>query len=157
VSVGIAQRLRSRIRETLTLRELRAGAARGGGARDARFRTAMSNQIEITFRGIERSEHVERFVRDWSAKLDQTYDRIERCTVIIDSPHQHHRNGRRFQVRIVLAIPGDDVVVSRDPGIDGAHEDVYVAVRDAFRAARRQLQDRVRQMRDVYGHASLPV
>ena len=31
--------------------------------------------------------------------------------------------------------------MSREPGLNHAHEDIYVAVRDAFAAARRQLED----------------
>jgi hypothetical protein len=114
----------------------------------------MLNPIEITFLGLERSEHVERFIQAWGNKLDHAFERIERCTVVIDSPHNHHRHGRRYHVRIVVGIPGDDIVVSRDPGLDGAHEDVYVAIRDAFRAARRQLQDRIRLMRESVASAA---
>ena len=106
----------------------------------------MQNPVEITFRGMEPSESVERFVRAWADKLDHVFERIERCEVVIEAPHRH-RHGQPFRVRIALAIPGPDIVVNRDPAADGPHEDVYVALRDAFRAARRQLEDRARVMR----------
>ena len=42
----------------------------------------------------------------------------------------------------VSAVPGgEDIVVSRDPGATGRHEDAHVTIRDAFDAAGRQLQD----------------
>ncbi len=51
-------------------------------------------------------------------------------------------------------MPGADVVVTRESPRDHAHEDPYVAVRDAFDAAIRQVEDRVRRRRgDVKLHA----
>lgn len=96
--------------------------------------------IEIKFQGLDPSPAVEAFARAWVAKLDRVYDRIGRCDVVIASPHRHHRHGRRYHVRVVLAVPGPDIVADASPADDGSHEDVYVAVRDAFRAARRQLE-----------------
>jgi cold shock CspA family protein len=63
-----------------------------------------------------------------------------------------------YHVRIDLTVPGDELVVSRDPGKDQAHEDVYVAIRDAFDAARRQLEDHARQQRlQVKTHEPTPL
>jgi len=90
---------------------------------------------------------IEDFVRRWVGKLETAYQRIERCDVVIDRPHQHHHQGQHTRVRVTLAVPGPDVVVSRDHALDGSHEDVYVAIRDAFRAARRQLEDHARRVR----------
>lgn len=92
------------------------------------------------------SPALEEFVRRWAAKLEHVYGRIERCHVLIERPHQHHRQGQRVHVRVTLAVPGPDIVVSHDSP-DGSHEDAYVAIRDAFRAARRRLEDHVRRQR----------
>lgn len=108
----------------------------------------MAFPIEIKFIGIEPSTALETFVRDWAGKLAHVSDTIERCAVVIDRPHRHHRHGRRYEVRIALAVPGPDIVVGDHGGLSGAHEDVFVAVRDAFRAARRCLDDRARIQRD---------
>ena len=109
--------------------------------------------IEVTFRDMESTPALEEFVRHWAVKLEHLYDRIERCHVVIEHPHQHHRQGQRVHVRVTLAVPGPDIVVSHDHALDGAHEDVYVAIRDAFQAARRQLEDHVRKLRqDVKTH-----
>jgi len=113
---------------------------------------------EITFRGFEPSESVEDKVRRWAEKLDTVYDRIQRCEVVIEAPHRHHRHGRQFHVRITLSLPGDRLVVSRDPGQNETHEDVYVAIRDAFQAARRRVEDWVRRRvhRAVQVHEASP-
>jgi ribosome-associated translation inhibitor RaiA len=113
----------------------------------------MSIPLTITFRDLEPSAAVEDFIRSWGSKLETVYDRIERCQVTIERPHQHHHQGQRYHVRVTVAVPGNDIEVSRDHSLDGAHEDLYVAVRDAFRAARRQLEDHARRLRaDIKVH-----
>lgn len=117
----------------------------------------MQMPVEISFRGMNVSEAVEAKVREWAARLDAVFDRIMRCEVVIEAPHRHQRQGRQFHVRIALTVPGREIVVSHDPGTDAAHEDVYVAVRDSFRAARRQLEDHVREVQGaVKAHEALP-
>lgn len=105
----------------------------------------MEMQMKIAFRGMQKSPAVESFVREWAAKLEAVYDRIERCDVVIEAPHLRHRRGNQYRVRIAMTVPGGQLVVSRDPGPDEAHQDVYVAVRDSFHTARRQLEDHVRR------------
>lgn len=62
--------------------------------------------------------------------------------MIIESRHRHHHQGNVYHVSIKLHLPGLDIEASHDPELNHAHEDVYVAMRDAFRAARRQLEAR---------------
>lgn len=88
------------------------------------------------------SSALEQFIRRWAAKLERTYERIDWGEIVIERPHQHHHQGQGIRVRVTLGVPGPDVVVSYEQPLDGSHEDAYVAVRDAFRAARRQLADR---------------
>jgi cold shock CspA family protein/ribosome-associated translation inhibitor RaiA len=105
----------------------------------------MQNPVDITFREIERSEAVEARIREWADKLDRVFDRIIRCEVVIDDPHRHHHKGHQYSVRVRLTVPGTEIVTSHSVGDDGAHEDLYVAVRDAFTATKRQLEDYVRK------------
>jgi ribosomal subunit interface protein len=116
----------------------------------------MAFPLNITFRDMERTPALDQFVQRWVSKLEQVYPRIERCDVLIERPHQHRHQGQRFHVRISLAVPGPDIVVSRDHAFDGAHEDLYVAIRDAFRAARRQLEDHARRQRQDVKTSALP-
>lgn len=97
--------------------------------------------VEITFRSMEPSPAVEDTVRTWVQRLAHSFKHILRCAVVIEQPHQHSHQGKTFQVHVYVTIPERTIAVTRDPGIDHAHEDVYVAISDAFRAARRILQD----------------
>jgi cold shock CspA family protein len=76
-----------------------------------------------------------------------------RCKVTIAAPHRHHAKGNIYHVSIDLHVPGKEILVNREPGNNHAHEDAYVAIRDAFSAAARQLQDYVRVRRgEVKAH-----
>lgn len=108
----------------------------------------MQLPVQITFRNVARSDAVEAKIRERAAKLDTYYDRITGCHVTVEAPHRHHHQGKLFQVGIDLILPGTEIVVNRAPQEDHAHEDVFVAVRDAFDAARRQLEDYARRQRD---------
>lgn len=92
-------------------------------------------RFEIAFKGMEASEAVEQRVRKEAEKLQQ--DHIQRCHVTIETPHRHQHKGIQYSVRIQIGVPGDEIIVSH--GGKDAHEDVYVAIRDAFLAADRQL------------------
>jgi ribosome-associated translation inhibitor RaiA len=75
----------------------------------------------------------------------------------VEAPHRHHHKGKLYSVRVDISVPGKDVVVDRAKPINQAHEDVYVAVRDAFDAAVRRLEDQTRKMRgSVKTHAGRP-
>ena len=107
----------------------------------------MSYPIQVTFHGLEPSPAIEARVRERAEKLAEFYDRIVSCRVVVEAPHHHHHKGRLYTVRIDLSVPGDEIVVNRNSDRDHSHEDVYVAIRDAFDAARRRLQDYVRRRR----------
>ncbi len=114
----------------------------------------MTTPIDITctYRSIDPSPAVESAVRSWVARLELCYDRIEHCSVVFEIPHRRHRQGKTFSVHVQLMVPGRTIAVSR--GVrDHSHENLYAALSDAFRAARRQLQDHVRiRRREVKTH-----
>lgn len=108
---------------------------------------------EITFRGVPRSDALEVDVRKRIEKLDRFFTHIMRCRVVVEASHRHHHKGNLYHVRVTLNVPGRELVVSRDPKKHQAHEDPYVAVRDAFNAAKRQLEDYARELRrDIKTH-----
>lgn len=116
----------------------------------------MKQPLQIVFRDIPPSDAVEADVRKKAAKLDQVYDRIMSCRVVIEWPHGHHNKGRLYHVVIDLTVPGEELVINRSAEKNHAHEDVYVAVRDAFNAARRKLQDFARRQRGKIKHHEPP-
>lgn len=107
----------------------------------------MQLPLQITFRDIPPSPAIESKIREKAAKLDEFYDRIIGCRVVVEAPHRRHHQGKIYHVRIDLTLPGGEVVVNRDPAEHHAYEDAYVAIRDAFDAAARQLEDYARRQR----------
>jgi ribosome-associated translation inhibitor RaiA len=107
----------------------------------------MSIPSSVHFHNMDRSPALEADVIDHVESLSHFYDRITDCQVTIDAPHRHHHKGRRYKVVIRISVPGDTLVVSHEDESNPAHDDCYVAVRDAFRSARRQLQDYARVRR----------
>lgn len=123
----------------------------------------MQLPVQITFRNMDSSDAVEAKVREEAEKLSEFYDSIMGCRVMVEIPHQHRRRGKRIHIRIDLTLPGGEIVVKHEPSLHGAvqqietekrrkeqeiaapHKDAYVAIRDAFKAARRQLQDYARK------------
>jgi cold shock CspA family protein/ribosome-associated translation inhibitor RaiA len=117
----------------------------------------MNLPLEITFRHMEGSLALEARIRKLAARLERFSSHIMRCHVIVEAPHQHHQQGNLFDVNIDITAPGAHFSIQRASPRDHSHEDPYVALRDAFRAARRKLQDYEREhRRAVKQHAGLP-
>ncbi|MCL4799134.1 MAG: HPF/RaiA family ribosome-associated protein [Burkholderiales bacterium] len=95
----------------------------------------MQTELQITVRDMEHSAALDERIRDKVKKLEQVYPRIQSCRVVLEAPHRHKQQGKQFTVRVDLTVPGREIVVNHDH-----HEDMYVALRDAFNAARRQLE-----------------
>ena len=111
----------------------------------------MQIPTKISFRNFGHSDAVEQRIHEKVAKLEKFYDRIVGCSVVVEAPHRHQTKGKLFHIHIVLTLPKSELVVNRDSHEDHGHEDVYVAIRDAFEAARRQLKRHVRQIRMHHG------
>ena len=117
----------------------------------------MQIPVQISYRGIDHSDAVEADLRERVGRLEQFHERITGCRVVVEAPHARHHKGKLYHVRIDLTVPGAEIVVGRDPALHHAHEDIYVAIRDAFDAARRQLEDHVRRARgDTKSHEVPP-
>ena len=117
----------------------------------------MKLPLEITFRNMDPSEAMEAKVRGEAEKLDTLYDQIMRCRIVVEADHKHHHKGNTYHVRVNLTVPGSELVADREPGQHHAHEDVFVAIRDAFNAVGRQLNTYVdRRRREVKTHEVPP-
>ena len=107
----------------------------------------MQQPLQVYFHNLEPSPAVEANVRKRAERLELFYDKLMSCRVTIEAPHKHHHQGNIYSVTIDVRIPGGEVVASRSSGEHHAHEDVYVAIRDAFDAIGRRLQDKVNKTR----------
>ena len=108
--------------------------------------------IRITFRHMDTSPAVEARVRELADKLTRVTDKIMDCHVTIEAPPAHHHKGSPYTVRIDLAGPGGHLTALKGHDSRPEHKDVYVALRDAFDAIRRQLDHTVQGIRD-HSHA----
>lgn len=115
----------------------------------------MQTAPQVMFRHLVPTRSIEARIQSEVADLEKFFDRIQSVRVVVEPTGEQHRTGNRYHVRIDLAVPGRTLVIGRDPGDDGAHEDLYVAIRDAFAAARRVLEDHAREARgDVKQHVT---
>jgi cold shock CspA family protein/ribosome-associated translation inhibitor RaiA len=117
----------------------------------------MEIPVRITFRDMESSPTVESQIRARVEELGRFHPRLTGCHVVVEAHHRHHRKGKLYHLAVHVVAPDGEVVVRRDPAEHHAHEDIHVAIRDAFDAVRRQLQDHVRFRRgDVKQHEVPP-
>jgi ribosomal subunit interface protein len=108
----------------------------------------MKIPLQITFRNFDHSDAIEADVRDKVAALERQFPRLISCRVVVERPHHRHTKGDHFHVSIDAAVPGFEVFANRNPPEHDAHEDVYVAIRDAFKAVTRELRHYVDKRRD---------
>lgn len=99
----------------------------------------MQVPLQISFHNVDHSDAVEERVRERAEKLEQFHHQIISCRVVIESPHKHQSQGTMYNVRVDVKIPGHEFIHKGDKG-DHAHEDAYVAVRDAFDSVERQVR-----------------
>jgi ribosome-associated translation inhibitor RaiA len=117
----------------------------------------MQTPVQIAFHGLDKSEALEGRIRGKVEKLEQYFDRITSCHVTVERHHRsktvENQKDQPFHVSIFLGVPGDELVVKRDPKDRDSlkdHQDVQVAVRDAFESMERQLKEYVkRRFRDA--------
>ncbi len=108
----------------------------------------MQIPLQITIRDMDRSDALDTAIHEHASKLEQFHSRITRCRVTVEQMRKHHQQGRHFAVKVDLRVPGKEIVATRDHD-----EDVYVALRDAFDSAKRQLEETARELRgDVKTH-----
>ena len=89
----------------------------------------------ITLRDIPHSVAIETHIQKKIQKLEQYHDRIARCDVVVEQCQKHKHQGKMYACRIDVTVPNDELNVNLVQ-----NEDVYVAIRDAFIAMRRQLK-----------------
>ena len=105
----------------------------------------MQIPLQIAFHQLPPSPALEYVIRQRAEELDALFGGIISCRVAVESPHRHHHQGQLYRVCIEIGVPGERIVVDRSPDEHAAHADAHLAVRDAFRAARRRLEEHVRR------------
>ncbi len=131
--------------------------------------------VQVTFRNVASTPEVEEKIRVLARKLERFYSPITSCRVLVEAPARHRKKGFPFHVRIDLTVPEGEIVVKREPTLHAREQTMAeerlrkqmetqpelkhleVAVREAFHAARRRLEDHARRRRaDVKTHEPVP-
>lgn len=104
---------------------------------------------QIHFHNLNSSESLAQAIHDRTEKLTRLSANIIRCDVTVEVPHRHHKKGWKYRVSVHATTPAGEICVTSE------HEDVYLAVRDVFDVARRQLRHQLSKRRgDVKRHAA---
>lgn len=109
----------------------------------------LEHPVQITCRGLDSSEALEQAVRARAQKLETYYDKIQSCRVVLEAPVRRHQQGNPYHVRIRLTVPGEEIVVSREPADHDQQTDLYALINDAFGDAGRRLEQYVERRRRV--------
>ena len=110
----------------------------------------MQTPLQISLHGIEPSDALYAAIHEKAQKLERYYSRITSCRVVLELAGRHKHLGKQFAARIDLTVPGREIAATRQHD-----EDPQIALRDAFDAVRRQLEDYAREQRgDVKQHAA---
>jgi cold shock CspA family protein len=122
----------------------------------------MQTPVEIDFHGLTANEQLRACVMKNISTLEQRFGRITACRVVIKAPSERHRTGGACEVAIKLSLPqGRQVDIARSEKgeqTDDRLADPVVAIKTAFKRARRRLQDQARRMRgQVKSHDGPPV
>lgn len=100
----------------------------------------MISDTQVVFRNIDHSPAVEEAVYKRLEKLERYCDEIQSLRVILEAPHNNHHKGKVYHVGVEAMVPNHDIVVTHDQHDKHSHEDIYVAIRDAFNAVERRLK-----------------
>lgn len=119
----------------------------------------METPAEIDFQGMSGSPKIKDDIAQHIAELEDRFGRVTACRVVLKAPSGRHQTGGLYEVNIRLALPdGREVNVADTPHADERHSDLAFALNDAFKRARRRLQDHARRLRgDVKHHEGQPI
>lgn len=114
----------------------------------------MKVPLEITYRDVDKTDAIESLVHEKVAKLEEVCNYISSCHIAIEKIHDRPRSGSPYRVRIDMTVPpGHELVAERNPGESAQYDPLDAVIRDAFNAARRQLQElNQRQRKRVKTH-----
>ncbi|MBT3531905.1 MAG: ribosome-associated translation inhibitor RaiA [Gammaproteobacteria bacterium] len=100
----------------------------------------MTNAFQVLFHNIDQTDALTEAVQKRINKLERYCDQIITGRVVLDSPHNNHHKGRVYSVTLEIHTSEKEVRVNQDQHDNHAHEDLYIAIRDAFNVAERQLK-----------------
>ena len=108
----------------------------------------MQLPLDISYRGVEKSDQLDALIRDKASRLDRFCDHISRCDVVVEQPNHAQHSGNPFRVRIDVTVPpGHELVADERQNAHEMHEPLSKVINDAFKAMERQLKTLVEKQR----------
>ena len=108
----------------------------------------MHTPLRITFQNTPSSAAIRQLIEEQVEHLEQFFGRMTACHIVFKIPDGNHRSSGLYEVTVHIKMPGGTTVdIDRTPGLNERFADPQFAVTDAFRRARRRLQDRAKVMR----------
>ena len=108
----------------------------------------MQLPVNITYRGLEKSDKIDGLVMEYAARLEKFCDHINRCDVAIEQTNRTHQKGNPYRCRIdVTVAPRHELVADEQQMDNGSHEPLAKVIHDAFKTMERQLRHLVEKQR----------
>lgn len=101
----------------------------------------VSFPMQISFRNLNHDPDIEHLIKDKASKLDRFSKEIISCRVVVEVPHRHHLHGNAYSVMVDVSVPGKQLVINHENADELAGKGINAALKDAFDAAERQLED----------------
>lgn len=102
----------------------------------------MNTPLEIAFKGLDKSRAIEAKIAEKAARLERHFDRMTHCRVVVSAPNKHAHKGKVYEIKIDIGIPGSaPLIVTHEAAVAQASESLQIAIRDAFSAAQRRLDE----------------
>ncbi len=107
----------------------------------------METPVQLDFQGMDAKPELHAAIQKQIAQLEDRFGRVTAGRIVVKAPGGHHKTGGLYEINIRLALPdAREVNIARTPQADERHADLNFAISDAFKRARRQLQDQVDRM-----------
>jgi len=101
----------------------------------------MQIPLQISYEHADLSEAVRAAIEHEVERLEEYQHNITGCRVAVVAPSAKHQKGAIYRINIWMTIPPhENIVISHQPNDDRGHEHVLVSIKDAFAAARRQIE-----------------
>lgn len=100
----------------------------------------MYSPTTLTFRHIARSGALEARASAIGRRLQSFGEQILQCHMTLECSDERRGSGALYFVTIDLAVPGAQIYADSLHSDGSSHQDIYLALRDAFANAKRQLQ-----------------
>lgn len=107
----------------------------------------MQTPVQIDFRSMDATPEIGEMLSHHLDALERRFGRITSGRLVLTGPGKRHQTGGLYDIHVQLALPdGKTVAVGRTIDRDERYSNLHFAINDAFKRARRQLQDQVRRL-----------